>query len=77
MTQKFLVRVTFVVDSVVGSVTKLYLTLCDPMDWGMPGSSLLDSLPEYAQIHVHQGDLAASFMMFKNCKLPSFLSTVE
>ena len=47
------------------------------MDWSMPGTSLLDYLPEDAQIHVHKGDLEASFMMAKNCQLPSFLSTVE
>ena len=28
-------------------------TLCDPMDWSMPGSSVLQYLPEFAQIHVH------------------------
>ena len=32
---------------------KLYLTLCDPMDYSTPGSSFLHYLPEFAQIHVH------------------------
>ena len=35
------------------SVTKSCLTLCYPMDWCMPGSSVLHCLPEFAQIHVH------------------------
>ena len=30
------------------------LTLCDPMDWSMPGSSVFHYLLEFAQIHVHQ-----------------------
>ena len=29
------------------------LTLCDPMDWSMSGSSVLHCLLEFAQIHVH------------------------
>ena len=35
------------------SVTKLCLTLCDPMNFSMPGSSVLFYLLEFAQIHVH------------------------
>ena len=35
------------------SVVKLCPTLCDPTDCGMPGSSVLHFLPEFAQIHVH------------------------
>ena len=35
------------------SVAKSCLTLCDPMDCSMPGSSVLHYLPEFAQIHVH------------------------
>ena len=35
------------------SVTKLCLTLCEPMNCSMPGSSVLHYLPEFAQIHVH------------------------
>ena len=35
------------------SVAKLYLTLCDPMDCSIPGSSFFHYLPEFAQIHVH------------------------
>ena len=35
------------------SVAKLCLTLCDPMNCSMPGSSVLFCLLEFAQIHVH------------------------
>ena len=35
------------------SVDKSCPTLCDPMDCSTPGSSVLHSLPEFAQIHVH------------------------
>ena len=36
------------------SITKLYPTLCDPMDCSTPCSSVLRYLLEFAQIHVHQ-----------------------
>ena len=35
------------------SVTKLCLTLCNPMDCSTPGFPGLHHLPEFAQIHVH------------------------
>ena len=35
------------------SVTKLCVSLCDPMDCSTPGSSVLQYFPELAQIHVH------------------------
>jgi len=35
------------------SVTKFYQTLCDPMDYSIPGSSVLHYLPEFVQINVH------------------------
>ena len=35
------------------SVTKLCLTLCKPMDCGMPGFPVLRYLLEFAQTHVH------------------------
>ena len=34
-------------------VTKLWPTLCDPMDRSTPDSSILHHLPVFAQIHVH------------------------
>ena len=36
------------------SVTKLCLTLCDPMYYSTPGSSVLHQLPELYQTHVHR-----------------------
>ena len=35
------------------SVTKLCLTLCDPMNCSTPGSLVFHSLPKFAQTHVH------------------------
>ena len=35
------------------SVFKSCLTLCNPMNWSMPGSPVLHCLPEFAQIYVH------------------------
>ena len=35
------------------SVAKLCPTLCDPMNWSMPGFLVLYHLPELAQTHVH------------------------
>ena len=35
------------------SFARLCLTLCDPMDCSMPGSSVLHFLPEFAQTLVH------------------------
>ena len=35
------------------SVTKSCLTLCDPMDCSMPGSSVIHYILEFAQTHVH------------------------
>ena len=34
-------------------VTQLCPTLCDPMDWSMPGFPVLNSFLEFAQTHVH------------------------
>ena len=36
------------------SVTKSYPTLCDPLDYSTPYSSVLHYLPEFAQIHVQK-----------------------
>ena len=35
------------------SVSKLCLTLCDPMDCSTPGLPVLHQLPEFTQTHVH------------------------
>ena len=39
--------------STCSSVTKLCLTLCDPVDCSMPGFPVLHHLLEFAQTHVH------------------------
>ena len=36
------------------SVTKLYPSLCNPMDCSTPGFPVLHHLPEFAQTRVHQ-----------------------
>ena len=36
-----------------GSVTKSRLTLWDPMDYSLPGSSAHHDLLEFAQIQIH------------------------
>ena len=36
------------------SVTKLYPTLCDPMDCSTPGLPVHHQLPEFTQTHVHR-----------------------
>ena len=36
------------------SVTKSCPTLCDPVDYSLPGSSVLHCPPEFAQIRVHR-----------------------
>jgi len=50
--------------------TKSCLTLCDPMDYRMPGSSVLHYLPEFTHIHVHWVDdaIQPSYLLL----LPSF-----
>ena len=35
------------------SVAKLFLTLCDFMDYSVPGSSVIHYLLEFVQIHLH------------------------
>ena len=35
------------------SVAQSCLTLCDPMDYSMPGFPVLHQLPELTQTHVH------------------------
>ena len=37
----------------ISSVTQSYLTLCDPMDWSMPGFPVHHQLSEFTQIHVY------------------------
>ena len=37
----------------ISSVAQSCLTLCDPMDWSMPGFPVPHQLPELAQTHYH------------------------
>ena len=51
-------------------VTKLCLTLCDPMDCSTPGPSVLHYFPEFAQSHVHRANDAiqpSSVVPFSSC----------
>ena len=55
------------------SVTKSYLTLCDPMDCSMPGFLVLQHLPEFAQTHVHcVSDAIQSFNPPSSPSAPAF-----
>ena len=38
----------------ISSASQLCLTLCDPMDWRVPGLPVQHQLPELAQTHVHR-----------------------
>jgi len=40
-------------DCCYNSVAKPCLTLCNPVDYSIPGFPMLNFLPEFAQIHVH------------------------
>ena len=54
------------------SVTQSRLTLCDPMDWSMPGFSVLHHLLEPAQTHVHWvGDAIQPSHLLSSPSLPA------
>ena len=58
------------------SVAQSWLTLCDPVDWSMPGFPVHYQLPEFTQTHVHRvGDnhpvISSSVVPFSSC-LQSF-----
>src|SRR5574337_1031540 len=45
----------FIISSVqFSSVTQSCPTLCDPMNWSMPGLPVHRQLPEFTQTHVHR-----------------------
>ena len=50
------------------SITKPCLTICDLMDCSMPGSSVLHSLPEFAQICVHW--VSGAYLTISSCVAP-------
>ena len=45
------------------SAAKSCLSLCDPMDCSMPGSSVLHCLLEFSQIHLHWGSDAIQHLI--------------
>ena len=45
------------------SITKLRLTLCNPMDCSTPGFPGLQSLPEFAQIHVLESVMLSNHLI--------------
>ena len=55
------------------------LTLCNPMDYSTPGSSVLNSLPEFAQIHVNWvGDaIQPSHPLLPSSPLPSVFPSIR
>ena len=58
------------------SVAKSCLTLCNPMDFSMPGFLVLHDLQEFAQTHVHwiSDAIQPSVIPFSSC-LQSFLGS--
>ena len=52
---------------------QLCLTLCDSIDWSMPGYSVLHHLREFAQTHVHWvGDAIHPSHLLSPCSPPAF-----
>ena len=51
-------RTTVILGHWCCSITNSCLTLCDPMDYSIPGFPVHQQLPELAQTHVHQVDHA-------------------
>ena len=59
-------------------VTKLCLTLCNPIDCSMPGFPVLHYLPEFAQTHVHL--VSGLKHLILSCPLllsPSIISSIR
>ena len=54
-------------------VTKLCLTLCDPMNCSMPGLPVHNQLPEFTQTHVHwAGNAIQPSRLLSSPSLPAF-----
>ena len=60
------------------SVAQSYLTLCDPMDWSMPGLPVHHQLPEFTQTHVQWvGDtIQPSYPLSSLILLPSIFPSI-
>ena len=61
---------TYFVVVVCCSVTKLCLTLCNPMDCSMPGFHVLHSLLEFTQTHVHESVMPSNRLILCRLLLP-------
>ena len=63
------------------SVAQSYPTLCDSMDYNMPGSSVLHCLPEFTQIHVHSIGRWCYLIISSSCHplllLPSIFPSIR
>ena len=61
------------------SITKLCLTLCDPMDCSLPGFPVLHPLPEFAQTQAHQGGdaIQSSHPLSTVLLLPSIFPSIR
>ena len=61
------------------SVAKLFPPLCDSSDWSTSGSSVLHSLPEFAQTHVHwvSDAIQPSHPLPPLLLLPSFFTSIR
>ena len=59
-------------------VTKLCLTLCDPMDCSTPGFPVLHYLPEFAQIHVLESMMPCNHLILcRPLLLPSIFPSIS
>ena len=56
------------------SVAQLCLTICDCMDWSMPGLLVHHQLPEFTQTHVHRGSDAIQYLIL--CRPLLLLPTI-
>ena len=61
---------TYFVVVVCCSVTKLCLTLCNPMDCSTPGFHVLHSLLEFTQTHVHESVMPSNHLILCRLLLP-------
>ena len=71
-------RISFVSEECCCSVTKLYLTLCNPINCSMPGFPVLHYLLEFVTTHVHRiGDaIQTSHPLLPSSPVPSNFPSV-
>ena len=64
---------TYFISQSVSSVDQLCLTLCDSMDYSMPGFPVHHQLPELTQTHVHQvSDVIQPSNLLSSPSAPTF-----